>query len=217
MIGSGLIPAHAGKTTTGGRYPGRTWAHPRSRGENGECSGAVHVDGGSSPLTRGKLTRGARRRVTLGLIPAHAGKTVSGLPLWRPDGAHPRSRGENITLCCRMTASYGSSPLTRGKPLIVSCVGLIAGLIPAHAGKTAKRGVSSVAYWAHPRSRGENTTHTLKHAQTAGSSPLTRGKPSCAATHALGSGLIPAHAGKTQASSPGSTAPGAHPRSRGEN
>ena len=55
LIRDGLIPAHAGKTTTAPspRYP--TWAHPRSRGEN-PGSGVWDEGGaGSSPLTRGKL------------------------------------------------------------------------------------------------------------------------------------------------------------------
>ena len=51
----------------------------------------------------------------------------------------------------------------------------------------------------------------------AGSSPLTRGKPSTlpATDHLIG--LIPAHAGKTAASRGPSLLVGAHPRSRGEN
>ena len=53
---------------------------------------------GSSPLTRGKRWRRSRVCSCLGLIPAHAGKTVlTGLSIalmW----AHPRSRGENFSI-----------------------------------------------------------------------------------------------------------------------
>ena len=52
---SGLIPAHAGKTSarvTRGRAPR---AHPRSRGENTTPSLTNLALTGSSPLTRGKL------------------------------------------------------------------------------------------------------------------------------------------------------------------
>ena len=72
-------------------------------------------NGGSSPLTRGKLSSigGYIRRV--GLIPAHAGKT----PLWEPISAthqaHPRSRGENLIKARQERVDRGSSPLTRGK------------------------------------------------------------------------------------------------------
>ena len=51
----------------------------------------------------------------------------------------------------------------------------------------------------------------------AGSSPLTRGKPSCTACPARQSRLIPAHAGKTKSLSHSSDLERAHPRSRGEN
>ena len=54
---SGLIPAHAGKTGSGWTDATRRGAHPRSRGEN-DAAGADSVEHkGSSPLTRGKLTR----------------------------------------------------------------------------------------------------------------------------------------------------------------
>ena len=50
----GLIPAHAGKTSGRGpvRHPDQ--AHPRSRGENGHRLPRPRVLPGSSPLTRGK-------------------------------------------------------------------------------------------------------------------------------------------------------------------
>ena len=90
-----LIPAHAGKTSSGFAWRAVSTAHPRSRGENGDAVGHVITDGGSSPLTRGKLLlcRGGHGHGRL--IPAHAGKT-RGCPAssGRPT-AHPRSRGEN--------------------------------------------------------------------------------------------------------------------------
>ena len=49
-----LIPAHAGKTTTGRARSSCTQAHPRSRGENEFTDGTRHQIDGSSPLTRGK-------------------------------------------------------------------------------------------------------------------------------------------------------------------
>ena len=95
------------------------------------------------------------------------------------------------------TSLMGSSPLTRGKLLRVQQGVDVAGLIPAHAGKTdAEPGPAEVPQ-AHPRSRGENPVGVLP----GEASP----------------GLIPAHAGKTRtlwADAPRHTA---HPRSRGEN
>ena len=91
----GLIPAHAGKTTSSRCTEPGLLAHPRSRGENA-ASDAMQFDlEGSSPLTRGKPrcppTAGSARR----LIPAHAGKTHSGAACRGTRAAHPRSRGEN--------------------------------------------------------------------------------------------------------------------------
>ena len=51
---SGLIPAHAGKTTSKVVFTFVSTAHPRSRGENCLRVPVVEGDAGSSPLTRGK-------------------------------------------------------------------------------------------------------------------------------------------------------------------
>ena len=71
----GLIPAHAGKTSS--RKPSKITrqAHPRSRGENSLASVATSRTRGSSPLTRGKQILAPVRRTHVRLIPAHAGKT----------------------------------------------------------------------------------------------------------------------------------------------
>ena len=73
---AGLIPTHAGKTAASRRRPRTSGAHPRSRRENPSMPGGTYVDEGSSPLTRGKLDAVQRETVRVGLIPAHAGKTV---------------------------------------------------------------------------------------------------------------------------------------------
>ena len=52
---------------------------------------------------------------------------------------------------------------------------------------------------------------------TAGSSPLTRGKPDGVEVGAVTARLIPAHAGKTRGKTKAGVRTGAHPRSRGEN
>ena len=75
----GLIPAHAGKTTSAGKpAPPRT-AHPRSRGENFSRPAKRCNFRGSSPLTRGKLPDAPIGAGIPRLIPAHAGKTRSAL------------------------------------------------------------------------------------------------------------------------------------------
>ena len=71
------------------------------------------------------------------------------------------------------------------------------GLIPAHAGKTCRRGFRLRRVRAHPRSRGENPSvgHDGRNLE----------------------GLIPAHAGKTGGGPRRGRGAWAHPRSRGEN
>mgnify|MGYP001740833971 CR=1 FL=1 len=93
----------------------------------------------------------------------------------------------------------------------------IAGLIPAHTGKTMKGPRSSASWWAHPRSCGENRDGIMEQIVSVGSSPLTRGKLGNRLLARVVGGLIPAHAGKTLRlkASPHKTP--AHPRSCGEN
>ena len=92
----------------------------------------------------------------VGLIPAHAGKTDGKLRTTGMSLAHPRSRGENQEAYDALCKRCGSSPLTRGKRLVVDKDTFKARLIPAHAGKTRSADAA------------ERTV--------PGSSPLTRGK-----------------------------------------
>ena len=213
----GLIPAHAGKTSGQGRARSRRRAHPRSRGENVVCFCAPSAVQGSSPLTRGKPDLRVGGLCRLRLIPAHAGKTRSpGTPIIVP-GAHPRSRGENIIPGSYLMRPPGSSPLTRGKRADHTMPTRLAGLIPAHAGKTVLCRLVWPCWWAHPRSRGENRITPLASRKYHGSSPLTRGKLHVFPEHLRTGRLIPAHAGKTRSAGPRRGSSRAHPRSRGEN
>ena len=212
-------------------------AHPRSRGENQGAKPLPPPSLGSSPLTRGKLSRVLCARMCARLIPAHAGKTVPPTRFDPKPAAHPRSRGENMGWLSDMFSDAGSSPLTRGKRLREQPQQTRHRLIPAHAGKTTPQTRSSQPKPAHPRSRGENAQPGEARAAAAGSSPLTRGKRSRGRFRLRRRRLIPAHAGKTtywalsqhgiDGSSPLTRGNpplfgcdsecGAHPRSRGEN
>ena len=214
---SGLIPAHAGKTVMGVVLSVGVGAHPRSRGEN--CFGrrGNQANGGSSPLTRGKLRQAPILQGGRRLIPAHAGKTVLDNQEYFTAWAHPRSRGENKVEGLVGVADLGSSPLTRGKLGLGMSDSVDKGLIPAHAGKTSSRRWPPGRSRAHPRSRGENKKPEQAVKYSAGSSPLTRGKPDRFQRREKRAGLIPAHAGKTGFPSTGAFRERAHPRSRGEN
>ena len=131
-----LIPAHAGKTLHPVDLVLLHRAHPRSRGENLRLYGLGAMNEGSSPLTRGKPPVQERAGDAGGLIPAHAGKTDTGVMPSRAWPAHPRSRGENVGLLKGDQIQAGSSPLTRGKRGLLVGHAERLGLIPAHAGKT---------------------------------------------------------------------------------
>ena len=196
-LGRGLIPAHAGKTSRPRIKPSMTRAHPRSRGENCAGTSVTGSTAGSSPLTRGKLTDGGEDFGRGRLIPAHAGKTSCSSRSSRASRAHPRSRGENPRRSGTRNLKPGSSPLTRGKRLKGTARRKGQGLIPAHAGKTARWGPACTRSPAHPRSRGENGAAAVPPSQRPGSSPLTRGKLHRDCLGSRRRGLIPAHAGKT--------------------
>ena len=192
-------------------------AHPRSRGENVQVTGAALDPKGSSPLTRGKQAVDWRGGSARGLIPAHAGKTEAGRWSACRCRAHPRSRGENDGQAAHHCVRAGSSPLTRGKRDVGQHVTFLSGLIPAHAGKTWTWPGRNPRPTAHPRSRGENCCMARLMFSAPGSSPLTRGKLLERFWNAMLRGLIPAHAGKTLVRTHVTMRESAHPRSRGEN
>ena len=212
-----LIPAHAGKTGAGDNLAGISQAHPRSRGENRLRALRSTLLEGSSPLTRGKLFNCPDIYAMARLIPAHAGKTILSPALNCAHRAHPRSRGENPSFSAMLSAVFGSSPLTRGKPVYSSHEDVETRLIPAHAGKTHTARLPTTFGAAHPRSRGENVIALGLVPARDGSSPLTRGKLSQREHGHLALRLIPAHAGKTGGAVLHAGAVPAHPRSRGEN
>ena len=112
----GLIPAYAGSTHSRRRFPRRSGAHPRLRGEH---VGTPALDGGvygSSPLTRGALTCFLGCTTDVGLIPAYAGSTCMRSMVSAAARAHPRLRGEHELPRRGLVSLLGSSPLTRGAP-----------------------------------------------------------------------------------------------------
>ena len=134
-----LIPARAGKTVERPRRRRDPRAHPRSRGENDSSSSTRERNLGSSPLARGKRPAVVREGGDGRLIPARAGKTRPRRGRGPCRGAHPRSRGENISAMRRAITCGGSSPLARGKHARVWRVLHRDRLIPARAGKTRGR------------------------------------------------------------------------------
>ena len=110
-----LTPAHAGKTTPFSQTLQDTQAHPRTRGENFFFLFQLFFVAGSPPHTRGKPLTSPIYGFTNRLTPAHAGKTL--FPELRDNfaRAHPRTRGENLSLRQPDSMQLGSPPHTRGK------------------------------------------------------------------------------------------------------
>ena len=215
--GRGLIPAHAGKTSSPASPASRRQAHPRSCRENMSASVAACCASGSSPLTRGKRQVLGRSRQVRQLIPAHAGKTLHNPAHRSASKAHPRSRGENFKDETRGVWGEGSSPLTRGKHERGPYQVRSPGLIPAHAGKTATGSAAPSTPRAHPHSRAEKQAARVAPCGRLGSSPLTRGKLPGVGIPERRLRLIPTHAGKTRGPTSYPFPGWAHPRSRGEN
>ena len=231
-----LIPAEAGSTRRA-RHSSRTgWAHPRGGGEHQsacrERAGAggssprrrgalpaVHFAScaaGSSPRRRGAPSEDARPGRVSGLIPAEAGSTSRNGIEAGVAGAHPRGGGEHNRSEIADIAEIGSSPRRRGARGAPVSRGASPGLIPAEAGSTDHVIRELTRCGAHPRGGGEHTPRPFAREVELGSSPRRRGAPRPASTWRRASGLIPAEAGSTRATTARSARRTAHPRGGGE-
>ena len=150
-----IIPALAGNTRSMPRSRAILADHPRSRGEYSRKPGTARSCGGSSPLSRGIHPIRLVQPLQPGIIPALAGNTAAYRRFRTGWGDHPRSRGEYTIRCKRHHIVYGSSPLSRGIPLLAERFQRLGGIIPALAGNTL--GDDKNSWWIqdHPRSRGE--------------------------------------------------------------
>ena len=212
-----LIPARAGKTLRCISPPRTSAAHPRAGGENIIRQSRAGTLYGSSPRGRGKPPLPAPSHPICGLIPARAGKTPAPRRWVRADPAHPRAGGENPIFEATVSTIDGSSPRGRGKHCEPVECSVIAGLIPARAGKTASMPLDSTVIGAHPRAGGENSRSSRTFVSWLGSSPRGRGKHQVWRCYEEHSRLIPARAGKTSLHDTSCAMYRAHPRAGGEN
>ena len=90
------------------------------------------------------------------------------------------------------------------------------GIIPAHAGNTGGMLGSLSGGWDHPRACGEHPHLQDMRGSAWGSSPRMRGTLRGSRLDALGTRIIPAHAGNTLGRSPPSRSNRDHPRACGE-
>ncbi len=151
-----------------------------------------------------------------GLIPAHAGSTLSAVQGQLCGGAHPRACGEHHQPRILVGFFQGSSPRMRGAQKTRGLGPALLGLIPAHAGSTSGSYRTGRTTWAHPRACGEHHYAPGEDPFDPGSSPRMRGAHPRKVEVADPLRLIPAHAGSTGAVVRGDTNARAHPRACGE-
>ena len=192
----GIIPAHAGNTGNVGGSRRRAGDHPRACGEHQVFSLIVTGWLGSSPRMRGTRKQSLLIRHFIGIIPAHAGNTslMSCTAVLPRD--HPRACGEHNQATAETVNRWGSSPRMRGT----------LNHVPPHKAITED----------HPRACGEHHMATHDCNATRGSSPRMRGTPYARHPRSGRTGIIPAHAGNTQAEVKRLRKLGDHPRACGE-
>ena len=129
---------------------------------------------------------------------------------------HPRIRGEHEGHRCEVEQAVGSSPHTRGALAQYSKPRWMSGIIPAYAGSTTESFRTERISSDHPRIRGEHVSEHPPVNVVAGSSPHTRGAPTCPECTASQAGIIPAYAGSTYQLRHQQRLGADHPRIRGE-
>ena len=195
-VRAGIIPAYAGSTPGGFLMLSGVWDHPRIRGEHTHAAAIEATRPGSSPHTRGALSRGP-----------------GGGWHWKD---HPRIRGEHKTVAISVNTFEGSSPHTRGAHGLRAAFEQRVGIIPAYAGSTSSSVVASSSPADHPRIRGEHIVQCAPNGQGQGSSPHTRGARVAAAVDYRDRRIIPAYAGSTWRAKTTFHTGRDHPRIRGE-
>ena len=127
----------------------------------------------------------------------------------------PRSRGVYNSNARMGVTPCGSSPLARGLLGAGDNHGVTFRIIPARAGFTVLKAVTSRPSPDHPRSRGVYRLVRDAEAVAGGSSPLARGLREAAANALKRARIIPARAGFTRDCGGVWLGSADHPRSRG--
>ena len=135
MIG-GIIPAHAGLTTSRSYARRLNRDHPRACGAHKWYRLFIAKDMGSSPRMRGSPESPLLSCRHPGIIPAHAGLTKSDECVPCESRDHPRACGAHISSSPIRVTKLGSSPRMRGSHARCARPRVLVGIIPAHAGLT---------------------------------------------------------------------------------
>ena len=193
----GITPACAGKTHYIRNKLKKFRDHPRVCGENLTKVTILLFRIGSPPRVRGKpngtINPDGHGRIT----PACAGKTSDNFLYSARRGDHPRVCGENGMQSTARLMIIGSPPRVRGKLKVKLRRRVKNRITPACAGKTIAETLGRDAKEDHPRVCGENAFLRSQEADSGGSPPRVRGKPSAFSLVFVIFGITPACAGKT--------------------
>jgi hypothetical protein len=211
----GIIPAHAGLTDDKETANRGEWDHPRACGAHEESSKRVPESAGSSPRMRGSPPSTRAYSSPNGIIPAHAGLTVSIVTKGTLNWDHPRACGAHHRDVYQMICEKGSSPRMRGSLDMGQSRSSTMGIIPAHAGLTYSVSHSLTRCRDHPRACGAHAPFATRPFSQMGSSPRMRGSPSANNNTNAQPGIIPAHAGLTTDEGKSYILKGDHPRACG--
>ena len=196
--GTGITPAHAGKTYPAGRQGLSVSDHLRACGENAHQLNRCRTKDGSPPRMRGKPFLVGIEIQPLRITPAHAGKTPFSCSCRSLCADHPRACGENEKHGLDVQCLCGSPPRMRGKHARHAHPVALPRITPAHAGKTLMCAPFMWRCADHPRACGENLTATLALFLPDGSPPRMRGKLRAVRAAVVLRRITPAHAGKTR-------------------
>ena len=193
----GIIPAHAGLTTTTMTATRSSRDHPRACGAHELACTLTYCLPGSSPRMRGSPSPTYSSPGKRWIIPAHAGLTGGYSSCSHAYGDHPRACGAHANTATSFSPGLGSSPRMRGSRRAKRRQRSGAGIIPAHAGLTAARNRRGPQDWDHPRACGAHPRHHQGFCREQGSSPRMRGSRHTIISWLAVAGIIPAHAGLT--------------------
>ena len=115
QAGTGITPAHAGKSICSLRLNMLHRDHPRTCGEKIASWTVDRVSMGSPPHMRGKAVWKDIKRAEKGITPAHAGKRLRHGRWTECPWDHPRTCGEKMYKEKEQVLEMGSPPHMRGK------------------------------------------------------------------------------------------------------
>ena len=193
---AGITPAHAGKSLDAEIRGVSLEDHPRTCGEKSASRRICAKGLGSPPHMRGKADYFELPAATIGITPAHAGKSRPRSCGSAAGRDHPRTCGEKGGETFNAGAEQGSPPHMRGKAPVRKTKGTLTGITPAHAGKSKHLHPGFHCHGDHPRTCGEKHLVMYSPVLAAGSPPHMRGKGRGAGAGLSREGITPAHAGK---------------------